>query len=103
MLFSVVFPFSVVISLLFSAVFIFYVIIVDLVPNKWYQRTFFGHKPWVIFFQGRDIFWCLKATMIYHSSHKSTVKESYMQELQVVLKRIMLGTLVTLVSTPFEW
>jgi hypothetical protein len=32
--------------------------------------------------------------------HKSMVGEAYMQELQVVLKRTLLATLVTLVGTP---
>jgi hypothetical protein len=52
------------------------------------------------FFQGRDIFRHLKATKICRSVHKSTVGEAYMQELQVVLKRTLLDTLVTPVGTP---
>jgi hypothetical protein len=52
------------------------------------------------FFQGRDVFWHLKATKIYHSTHKSIVEKAYTHELQVVLKRTLLATLVTLVGTP---
>jgi hypothetical protein len=43
-----------VVLLLFSAIFMFLAIIIDLVPYKWYQSTFLG-KLWVIFFQGRDV------------------------------------------------
>jgi hypothetical protein len=52
------------------------------------------------FFQGRDVFRHLKATEICRSAHKSTVRESLMQELQVVLKRTFLDTLLTLIGTP---
>jgi hypothetical protein len=45
-----------VVPLLFSAIFMFSAIIIDMVPYKWYQSTFLGKKLWVIFFQGRDIF-----------------------------------------------
>jgi hypothetical protein len=49
---------------------------------------------------GREVFQHLKATKICHLSHKSMVREAYTQELQVVLKRTLLATLVTLVGTP---
>ena len=39
-----------VVSLLIHVVFMFYAIIIDLVPNKWYQSTFLGRKMWVNFF-----------------------------------------------------
>jgi hypothetical protein len=40
-----------VVPLLFSAIFMFSAIIIDLVPYKWYQSTFLGRKLWVIFFR----------------------------------------------------
>jgi hypothetical protein len=49
-----------VVPLLFSAIFLFSAIIIDLVPYKWYESTFLGRKLWVIFFQGRDVFDILK-------------------------------------------
>jgi hypothetical protein len=69
-----------VVSLLFFALFLFSIIIIDLVPYKWYQSTFLGRKLWIVgyFFQGRDIFRCLKATYICCSMHKSVVGEAYM-------------------------
>ena len=39
-----------VVPLLFSAIFMFSTIIIDLVPYKWYQRIFLGKKLWFIFF-----------------------------------------------------
>jgi hypothetical protein len=53
-----------VVLLLFSAIFLFSAIIIDMVPYKWHQSTFLGKKLWVFFFflQGRDVFWHLKAT-----------------------------------------
>jgi hypothetical protein len=89
-----------VVSLLIYVVFMFYAIIIDLVPNKWYQSTFLGRKLWVIFLKGRDILWHLKATKICRSTHKFVVGEAYTQELQVVLKHTLLATLVTHVGTP---
>jgi hypothetical protein len=41
-----------VVPLLFSAIFIFSAIIIDMVPYKWYQSTFLSRKLWVIVFQG---------------------------------------------------
>jgi hypothetical protein len=64
-----------VVPLLFSAIFLFSTIIIDLVPYKWYQSTFLGRKLWVIFFQGRDVFQRLKATKICRSMHKSMVRK----------------------------
>jgi hypothetical protein len=90
------------VPLLFSIIFMFSAIIIDLVPYKWYHSTFLGRKLWVIFSQGRDVFRHLKATEIFCSTHKSTFREAYTQELQVVLKLTLLATLVTLVVTPFE-
>jgi hypothetical protein len=62
------------------------------------------HFPWKkncgLFFQGRDIFWHLKANKICRSMHKSAVGEAYMQEIPVVLKWTLLTTLVTHVGTP---
>jgi len=38
-----------VVSLLFSAIFMFLAIIIDLVLYKWYKRTFLGRNLWVNF------------------------------------------------------
>ena len=51
-------------------------------------------------FQGRDILQRLKAIDICRSTHKSTIREAYMQELQVLLNQTLLATLVTHVGTP---
>jgi hypothetical protein len=40
-----------VVPLLFSTIFFFSAIIIDLVPYKWYHNTFLGIKLWVIFFR----------------------------------------------------
>jgi hypothetical protein len=68
-----------VVPLLFSAIFLFLVIIIDLVPYKWHNNSFLGKKFCVIFFQGRYVFWRLKPTKICHSTHKSAVEEAYTQ------------------------
>jgi hypothetical protein len=65
------------------------------------------HFPWqkivgYFFFQGRDVFQHLKATEICNYVHKSMDEEAYIQELQVVLKRTLLATLVTPVGTPLS-
>jgi hypothetical protein len=52
------------------------------------------------FFQGRDIFRCLKAIEVCCSTNKSMAVEAYTQELQVVLRCTLLATLVTPVGTP---
>jgi hypothetical protein len=39
------------VPLLFSAIFMFSSIIIDLVPYMWYKSTFLGRKLWVIFFR----------------------------------------------------
>jgi hypothetical protein len=65
-----------VVLLLFSTIFLFSAIIIDLVPYKWYQSTFLGKKLWVNFFQGRDVLCRLKSTKICHSTHKFTVRGS---------------------------
>jgi hypothetical protein len=41
-----------VVMLLFSAIFLFSAIIIDLVPYKWCQSTFLHRKLWVILFSG---------------------------------------------------
>jgi hypothetical protein len=38
-----------VVPVLFSVIFMFSTIIIDLVPYKWYQSTFLGKNLWVIF------------------------------------------------------
>jgi hypothetical protein len=48
---SVIFSYSVAISVLFSALFLFSANIIDLVPYKWYQSTFLDRKLWVNFFR----------------------------------------------------
>jgi hypothetical protein len=64
------------------------------------SEHFPGQKIVGYFFQGRDIFLRLKSIDICRSTHKSTVKEAYMRELQVVLMRTLLATLVTHVGSP---
>jgi hypothetical protein len=54
----------------------------------------------LIFFQGRDVLWHLKAIEICHYMDKIVVRDSYTQEIQVVLSPHLLATLVTLVGTP---
>ena len=97
---SAIFMYSISIQVLFFALFLYFANIIDLVPYKWYQSTFLGIKQWVIFFQGRDVFRCPKTTGIYLSMHKSVIKEAQMQEIQVVLKCVLLAILVTPVGTP---
>jgi hypothetical protein len=42
---------------------------------KWYQELSLTKNCGLIFFQGRDVFWHLKATEICHYAHKPTVGE----------------------------
>jgi hypothetical protein len=46
------------------------------------------------------VFQHLKTTMIFHSTHKSVVRETYTQEIQKVFKLTLLDTLVAPVGTP---
>jgi hypothetical protein len=57
----------------------------------------------IFFFQGRDVFWHLKATKICRYAHKPMVGDSYMQEIQVVLKRTSFGHPCNPCWYPFEW
>jgi hypothetical protein len=57
----------------------------------------------LIFFQGRDVIRCLKATKIYHYVYKPVVRESHTQEIQVILKRTSVGHPCNPFWYPFEW
>jgi hypothetical protein len=67
-----------VVPLLFSAIFMFLDLIIDLVPYKWYKSAFLGIKLWVIVFRVETYVRCLKATKICRFMHKSMVGEAYM-------------------------
>jgi hypothetical protein len=68
------------------------------------SKKFPWHKIVVnFFFQGRDILWHIKATKIYHSVHKSMVREEYTYKLQVVLKHTFFGHPCNPCWYPLEW
>jgi hypothetical protein len=94
------FLYFVAITVLFSALFLFSANIIDLVPYKWYQSTFLGRKLWVIFFQGRDVFYVLKLQRSVVTCINLWSGSNTRRKYKWYLSAHLLATLVTPVGTP---
>jgi hypothetical protein len=76
--------------------------ILYLVYYKWYQSTFLGRKCGLNFFQGRDVFRSLSHRDLSFRINPR-LRDSYTQEIQVVLKRTSVGHPCNPCWYPFEW
>jgi hypothetical protein len=91
------------IILSFLAIYLCSAYLLYLVSCKWYQSTFLGRNCRIFFFRVEtysDVFKSQRSVVTHINPH---LRDSYMQEIQVVLKHTSVGHPCNPCWYPFEW